>query len=131
MGPSVCNEGYPVLVCSNTFQAGGTKKSQIAIVAINMKEIVHWKVTFDELDPEESDFDLRNMACDKDNVFVLNNRANVVYHISKNGSCVSKVNIVGAPEKYRLHSPANICINTRSRSVYIAHAKDVISEFSY
>ena len=123
-------KGNPVLVCGNAFQPGKTDKSDLAIVAMT-KQIVHWKVTFDDLDPDASGFDLRDMACDKDNVFILNIRANAIYHISKNGSCVRKMNIVDTPPKYHFSSPASICLDQRTKSVYIAHAKDIISKFSY
>ena len=126
----ISQKGNPVLVCGNAFHAGKTDKSDLAIVAMT-KQIVHWKVTFDDLDPDASVFDLRDMACDKDNVFILNNRAHVVYHISKNGSCVRKVSIVDTPPKYHFSSPTSICLDQRTKSVYIAHAKDIISKFSY
>ena len=126
----VSNKGNPVLVCANAFQMGKTEKSENALVAMT-KQIVHWKVTFAEFDPDESNFDLRGMACDKDNVFVLNSRANAIYHVSKNGSCLSKVNIIDTPPRYHLSSPANICLDARTKSVYVSHFKDIISKFSY
>ena len=126
----ISQKGNPVLVCGNAFHPGRTDKSDLAIVAMT-KQIVHWKVTFDELDPDASVFDLRDMACDKDNVFILNNRAHAVYHISKNGSCVRKVSIVDTPPKYHFSSPTSICLDQRTKSVYITHAKDIISKFSY
>ena len=126
----ISNKGNPVLVSANAFQQGNTEKSDLAIVAMT-KQIIHWKMTFADLDLDASSFDLRNMACDKDNVFILNNRANTIYHISKNGSCVSKVNITDTPPKYHLSSPSNIALDTRTRSMYITHVKDIISKFSY
>ena len=89
-------------------QLGKTEKSDVALVAMT-KQIVHWNVTFAEFDPDESNFDLRGMAVTKITCFVLNSRANAIYHVSKNGSCLSKVNIVDTPPKYHLSSPANIC----------------------
>ena len=123
-------KGNPVLVCGSAFQPGKTDGSDLAIVAMT-KQIVHWKATFNDLDPWASSFDLHDMVCHKDSVFILNTRANAIYHISKNGSCVRKMNIVDTPPKYHFSLPASICLDQRTKSVYIAHAKDIISRFSY
>ncbi len=126
----ISNKGNPVLICANVFQAGSTDKSEDAVIAMT-KQIVHWKITFNSVDPEASNFDLRSMATDGANVFVLNCRANAIYHISKNGTLVQKVNIVGGPPKFNLYSPVSVALDARTKTLYVAHAKDVVSKLSY
>ena len=123
-------EGTPVLICANTFHPGKTEKSQVAIVSM-MGDEIHWELTFSDLDPDAPNFDLKGLACDNDNVFVLNNKSNAVYNVSMSGKCIRTLNMFGTPPKFHFTAPNHICLDRHSKSLYIAHHKNVISKFTY
>ena len=124
------SKGNPVVTCTNTFTTGKSDKSDTALVTIVVTKLLNTsKWTFNELDPKASSFDLCNITCDKDSIFVLNKAANALYHVSKTGKSVRKVSVIGASFPFSLAS--HMCVDSQSNSLYIATDKNLISKFSY
>ena len=126
----ICEHGNPVIICANAYIPGQSEKSEVAVLAITSDRLL-WQVTFNDLDPNAENFDLRSIVCEKDNVFVLNNKTNKVYNVSQSGKCVRNLCLMETPPMFNFYAPSNICIDKKRKFLYIAHHKDVVSRFSY
>ena len=126
---SKSNRGNPVVVCSNYFFKGQTKKSETALVmTVVAKEISHSKMSFGILDSNARSFDLKSIVCDKDYLFVLNSSGNALYCITKIGYHVTKMNLVGS--QFSLSSVSHIYRDPDSNSLYLAREKEYICKFN-
>ena len=123
--------GRPVLIGTCVFIPEKSQKSEAALVALTSDEEELWSLTFDDIDPTATNFDLRGVACDSENVFVLNNKLNVVYYISDRGKCVKTLNFLNTPPSFHFTAPCHICLDWDKKSLYIAHHKDVVSKFTF
>ena len=129
---SISNTGNPVLACSSTFVPGSTKKSDTAVVTVIMSNEVpqvYWKMSFDELDSNISVFNLKSMACDGDNVFILNKTAGTLYRITKVGRRVSKMKVKG--QDFSLSSVNRFCLGSEVKNLYTSNMNNKISIFNY
>ena len=131
---SICmsksNKGNPVVVCSNVFNPSKTKKSEKALITMVLsKQIGYSKFTFDDLDQNASIFDLIDLVCDKDNIFVLNSTGNAVYQVTKIGKHVRKVCLVGA--NFPFSSVSHIRLDEDNKYVYMVPEKDMVYKFTY
>ena len=122
--------GKPVIICTNLYNPGNTEKSEIALMALTSDELL-WQVTFDDLDPNAENFDLRGVVCDEDTVFVINSKASTVYHVSQSGSSTRVLSLPETPPMIKFNAPSHICIDNKRKSLFIAHHKGVVSKFIY
>ena len=123
--------GRPVIIGACVFIPGKSKNSEVALVALTSGEEELWSLTFDDLDPNATNFDLRGLACDSKNVFVLNNKLNVVYCVFDGGKRVKILSFLDTPAPFHFTAPGHICLDWDKKSLYIAHRKDVVSRFTF
>ena len=120
----------PVFIGACVFIPGKSEKSEVALVALTLGEEELWSLTFDDIDPNTTNFDLRGVVCDNENVFVLNNKLNVVYYVSNGGKCVKTLSFLDTPPLFHFAAPWHICLDWDKKSLYITHQRDVVSRFT-
>ena len=124
------NKGNPIVFCANMFVPGKSKKSETALLTVALtKQVVYSRITFKELDPNASNFNLCSIVSDSDNIFALNNVENVIYIVLKIGKTVQKVSVEGV--SFPFSSARRICLEAKSKSLYVASDEDMISKFRY
>ena len=126
----ISNRGNPIVVCTNVFVLGKSKRSETALLTVVItKQIGYSRITFDELDSKAYNFNLCSIVCDSDNIFTLNTAENTMYVISKIGKIVQKVSVEGA--SFALSSGKHICLEAKGKYLYVVSDKDMISIFRY
>ena len=128
---SISNRGNPVLSCSSVFLPDSSKKNNTAVVtSVISKQVVHCKISFNELDSNVSAFNLKSMACDNDCVFVLNSASGgALYRITKAGLEVRKMEMIG--KEFPFSSVNCICLGLEEKKLYTSNANNTISIFDY
>ena len=129
---SISNTGNPVLACSSMFVPDSTKTCDTAVVLLiisNEVLQVYWKMSFDELDSNISMFNLKNIACDSDHIFVLNKDIGILYRITKLSSTVRKMKVKG--QDFSFSSVNRFCLGSELKNLYTSNKNNKISIFNY
>ena len=79
-----------LVVVSCRFWYGTTDKNATALFALKKSKIL-WKITFDALDRNSKECDLRDMCNDGCYCYVLNTEEACVYMVSNDGDVLSKI----------------------------------------
>ena len=129
---SISNRENPVLTCSSTFTPGSTRKSDTALVTLIISKEeprVYWRMSFDELDSNISAFNLKSIACDNDNVFVVNTAVGTLYRITNIGRRVRKMEVTG--KDFSFSSVNRFCLGSEVKNLYTSNSNNTISTFNY
>ena len=128
---SISNRGNPVLSCSSVFLPDSSNKNDTAVVtSVISKQVVHCRISFNELDSTISAFNLKSIACDYDYVFVLNSAAGgAFYRITKPGKRVRKMKVTN--KDFSFSSVNQICLQPEVMKLFTSSANDTISIFNY
>ena len=127
---STLPDGRPMFIGACVFIPGKSEKYEIALVALTSGKEELWSLTFDDLDPNATNFDLRGVASDSENIFVLNNKLNVVYYISDGGKCVRTLSFLDTPPSFHFATSCHICLDWDKKSLFIA-SRSIVSRFTF
>ena len=89
------------------------RKKATALIAVNGPSKPLWKITFEALDRDAEEFDLRDMCNDGRYFFVLNTKEGCVHVISTDGNVLSKI-LQG------LDRPRALACNSESKELVVA-----------
>ncbi len=114
----------PFVVCA--YQCPAVCPMEWIALAAYGKELPHlkWTITYEQLDPDAANFDLRDMAFDGKHLIVLNYDVGV-YAVKPDGSVTCKVTVQGNISRVY---PRALCFNPKSRCLTAVDA-DRISEY--
>ena len=89
------------------------RKKATALIAVNGPSKPLWKITFESLDREAEEFDLRDMCNDGRYFYVLNTEEGCVHVISTDGVVLSKI-------LHRLDTPRSLACNSERKELVVA-----------
>ena len=98
------------------------RKKATALIAVNGPANHLWKITFEALDREAEEFDLRDMCNDGRYFYVLNTKKGCVHVISTDGVVLSKI-------LHNLDRPRSLACNSERKELVVASSGGAVKVY--